>query len=286
MSVRDRRDRCPGVLRPWPAEDGLLLRLRLVGGRLSADSLRGLVDAAERFGDGRVRLTNRANLQLRAFPASTEPGREHQLAAGALEAIRATGLVNHPSHDLVRNIMVSPLTGLAGGLVDLRPLAAELDQLVVDSPTLARLPGKFLFVLDDGRGDLLGHACDLGLVALDATTAQLRIGDGWGEVLPLPLAAARIAVLAEEFVESVGVGPEAPWHVREYDGSLFPLAERDPRVPDATGPLPFGPCAGGEHVEVGDAGINRALAEELLARAEDFVVTPWYGIIVPARPQN
>ncbi|MEL4504781.1 nitrite reductase [Luteococcus sp. H138] len=286
MSVRDRRDRCPGVLRPWPAADGLLLRLRLVGGRLSGEALRGLVDAAERFGDGRVRLTNRANLQLRAFPASPEPGKEHQVASGALEAIRATGLVEHPSHDLVRNIMVSPLTGLGGGRADLRPVATELDGLIVASPTLARLPGKFLFVLDDGRGDMLDHACDLGLVALDADTVQLRIGDGWGELLPLPLAAARLAVLAEEFVERVGAGPDAPWHIREHDGELFALTEPDPRLPEPTGALPFGPVTGGEHVEVGEAGIDRALAEQLLARAENFVVTPWYGIIVPARTQN
>ncbi|MEL4356490.1 MULTISPECIES: nitrite reductase [unclassified Luteococcus] len=289
MPVRDRRDRCPGVLRPWPADDGLLLRLRLVGGRLSGDALRGVLAAAEGFGDGRIRLTNRANLQLRGFPASSQPGQEGQPSAAAVDAIRATGLLQHPDHDLVRNIMVSPLTGLdtgveGGGRADLRGVAQELDHLLVASPSLARLPGKFLFVLDDGSGHLMSHACDLGLVALDAQTVQLRIGDGWGEVLPLGLAAARLAVLAEEFVERVGSQPEAPWHVVEYDGRLFPTVNPDPRLPQASDPLPFGPCPGGEHVEVGQGGIDRRLAEELLSRADEFVVTPWYGIIVPAQP--
>ena len=57
ITYRKRSDRCPGALRPWPAEDGLLVRLRLIGGRISATSLRSLMSVAEEFGDGRVHLT-------------------------------------------------------------------------------------------------------------------------------------------------------------------------------------------------------------------------------------
>ena len=55
--MRTRGDRCPGVLRPWPADDGLLVRIRLVAGRLEVGQLRLLSEAARRFGDGRVRST-------------------------------------------------------------------------------------------------------------------------------------------------------------------------------------------------------------------------------------
>ena len=58
--MRTRGDRCPGVLRPWPADDGLLVRIRLVAGRLEVGQLRLLSEAARRFGDGRVRSTSRA----------------------------------------------------------------------------------------------------------------------------------------------------------------------------------------------------------------------------------
>jgi dissimilatory sulfite reductase (desulfoviridin) alpha/beta subunit len=51
---RVRTDRCPGVGRPWPAEDGLLVRLRLIGGSVSSASLLSLVSVAETYGDGRV----------------------------------------------------------------------------------------------------------------------------------------------------------------------------------------------------------------------------------------
>ena len=69
MTERTRGDLCPGVFRPWPADDGALVRLRLPGGHLSRTTLLSLVAVAEQYGDGRVHLTTRANLQLRALPA-------------------------------------------------------------------------------------------------------------------------------------------------------------------------------------------------------------------------
>ena len=72
--ARDRPDRCPGVLRPWVADDGALVRLRLVGGRTTPATLARLLDVAERHGDGTVALTRRANLQVRGLPQD-EDGR-------------------------------------------------------------------------------------------------------------------------------------------------------------------------------------------------------------------
>ncbi|NUR08272.1 MAG: nitrite reductase, partial [Nocardioidaceae bacterium] len=66
--VRDRADRCPGLTRPWPAEDGALVRVRLVGGVLPTAALAAMSGVARRYGDGDLHLTSRANLQLRALP--------------------------------------------------------------------------------------------------------------------------------------------------------------------------------------------------------------------------
>ena len=223
--TRTRGDRCPGVFRPWPAEDGALVRLRLVGGRVLADSLAALSRVAAAYGDGDLHLTGRANLQLRALPAT-----DGALAPEVVDAIAATGLLPSPAHELVRNVMVSPQTGLAGGRADLRPVAAELDALLCATPELARLPGRFLFVLDDGRGDLVDRSLDLGLVALDAETAQLRMGSrAWGPVVPLTEAAPALSGLARAFLRVRGDGADAPWHVDELPAEPDASA-RDPRT--------------------------------------------------------
>jgi precorrin-3B synthase len=282
VSSRTRADRCPGALRPWPADDGLLVRLRLVGGRLAAASLQALLEVAEEYGDGRVRLTGRANLQLRALPGAGGVLGPEVLAPEVLDAIARTGLLPTRTHELVRNVMVSPQTGLAGGRADLRPVARELDRLLCADPGLAALPGRFLFVLDDGRGDLLDRSCDLGLVVLDPGTAQLRVGDAWGELVPVDEAADRLAGLAASFVTRRGSGPSAPWHVEELaaaSGRLAQVLAADPRVPDPAPPLPFGDVPGGRHLAVPD-GIDRAFLDGLGDDVPELVVTPWHGVLV------
>lgn len=277
--MRTRGDRCPGVLRPWPADDGLLVRIRLVAGRLEVGQLRLLSEAARRFGDGRVRSTSRANLQLRAFP---DDGTGHVTTA-ALAALAGTGLLPRPSHDLVRNIMASPLTGLAGGRMDLRGVVDELDRRLMASAELARLPGKFLFVLDDGRGDVLGHDCDLGLVALDATTAQLRVGQGHGPMVGAGQAAEVLVREAERFVRRRGGGSSAAWHVAELDQPL--LAPQAPHrgLPEPSAPLGPGLVAGApgwRHVPCGEQGWDMEQVAAVADGAENLVVTPWHGVLV------
>lgn len=277
---RTRTDRCPGVGRPWPAEDGLLVRLRLIGGSVSSASLLSLISVAETYGDGRVHLTGRANLQVRGLPSV-----DGTLPAEVLAALKATGLVPAQTHELVRNVMVSPQTGLAGGRADLRGVAASLDRLLCASPRLAALPGRFLFVLDDGRGDLVSRECDLGLVALSATEGQLRIGDTWGPVVPLTEAAPQLVTLAERFLNVRGEGPSAAWHVSELqppEAGLVETCPADERVPQPVDPAPFGPVTGGEHVPAPDGALDRAAIEELAARAPEVVVTPWRGVLVPS----
>lgn len=273
-TMRERSDRCPGVLRPWPAEDGLLVRLRLIGGRIGASVLQSLLDVAEEYGDGRVHVTARANLQVRSLPDV-----DGRLRPDALAALERTGLLPSRTHELVRNVMVSPQTGLAGGRADLRPVAEELDRLLCADPALATLPGRFLVVLDDGRGDLLERSCDLGLVALGGGSAQLRVGSDWGPVVPLDEAAARIVDLAGAFVARRGSGPCAPWHVDELDGRLTAPVAADDRLPRPGGPLPFGVVPGGRHVPVSYAGLDRAAVTALVA--DRLVVTPWRGVLVP-----
>ena len=293
---RTRGDLCPGVLRPWPASDGALVRLRVPGGRVSPTSLAALHGVAVRYGDDdNVHLTSRANLQLRALPV----GPDGQLPAEVVSAIAATGLLPAPGHELVRNVMVSPLTGLGelvggqvSGRADLRPVTDALDAGLLADPLLGGLPGRFLFVLDDGRGDLIARSCDLGMVALDADTAQPRVGDRWSEVVPLAGAADRLVELARAFVRARGTRPDAPWHVRELiadlpadvAAELAPSAAPDQRLPEPTPPLPYGPVPGSagwiEHVEAPDGILDRDLIARLTGSdVSELIVTPWRGVL-------
>ncbi|MCW2753953.1 MAG: ferredoxin-nitrite reductase [Marmoricola sp.] len=274
---RTRGDLCPGVSRPWPAEDGALVRLRLIGGEIAHDQLIALSQVASRFGDGRLHTTARANLQLRGLPLN-----DGALPVEVTDAIAATGLLPHPDHELVRNVMRSPLSGLSGGLADLRPVARAFDDLLCSAPDLADLPGRFLVVLDDGRGDLQGRTLDLGAMAVDEQHAQLRAGsEGWGEVVPLDDVPARLVALARDFLALRGEGPSAAWHVDELSTPML-SGTRDPRTLRNAGPLPFGPFDGGQHLEVPDgvitADVLAALAEVM---PEDLlVVSPWSGLVV------
>lgn len=285
LKARTRRDRCPGVLRPWPASDGALVRIRLVGGQLTLTSLRALTRVAESYGTGDVHLTGRANLQVRGLPLI-----DRSLPAEVTDALVATGLVPHPAHDLVRNILVSPQSGLAGGRCDLRPVAARLDEAICASAALTELPGRFLFALDDGRGDLADHAADLGVHALDASTVQLRFGStGWGETVLLDRAPEHLVALARSFLDRrrhEAGDSQAAWHVEELGGDLSPRRPRDPRTRASTGPLPFGPVPGGIHLPAPEGVISPTLVARILqiagtTSARTVVVTPWRGVLIP-----
>jgi precorrin-3B synthase len=284
---RTRTDQCPGAFRPWRADDGLLVRLRLVGGRLPVEALRRLLAVSTQFADGDVHLTSRANLQVRGLP-----GDDGQLSGKALTALESTGLLPSVTHELVRNILVSPQSGIAGGRADLRPVAASLDAALLADLHLGRLPGRFLFTLDDGRGDLLDRlhgsgrrGTDLGLVALDDSTVQLRIGDHWGEVVALDEAALHLAGLATAFLRARGPGTDAPWHLRELPTPLRTPVRPDPRIPAPAPALAHGAVPGGIHVHVPDGLLTPQRARALLAQSPcgtpEVVVTPWHGILVP-----
>lgn len=284
--MRTRPDRCPGVWRPWPADDGALVRVRIPGGRVSLPALRTLLDVAEEYGDGRLRLTGRANLQLRGLPWADE----ERLPESVLEALVVSGLVSR-SHDLARNILMSPQTGLAGGRADLRPVLAALDEALLADPALGALPGRFQFALDDGRGDLFDRHLDLGLVALDGERAQVRVGRQWGRIVTLrePAgAAAALADLAHRFLGVRGTGPQSAWHVAELAAPLLVATEERAPEPDVLvvqGPLPFGHVPGGHHQPIPPDGAITgddltAWSLRLGARAT-VVLTPFGGVLLP-----
>jgi len=221
--TRTRVDACPGALQTHPAADGGLARVRVPGGLLSGAQLRVLGRAARELGDGHLELTSRGNLQLRALPV----GAEAELG----QRLGAAGLLPSPTHERVRNVLASSLSGrAAGGHLDVRPWVSSLDTGLCADPALAGLPGRFLATLDDGRGDVAGLGGDVGLLAVSDTEVALTLGGtdsglraGPDDAVPLALAATRA------FLDERDAQGSTAWRLAE-------LADGPARVTRRLGP--------------------------------------------------
>lgn len=248
--------------------------------------MRQLSAIAAKWGDGNVHLTSRANLQLRAIPHA-----DRCVPGDLVSEISEAGLLPVLSHELIRNINVSPLTGRAGGNADLRPLAGVLDNMLCAEPVFASLAGRFLFSLDDGRGDVSGRSLDLGVVALDPDWAQIRVGSTlWGPTLRLNDVATTLIELARTFLGLRGAGETAWWHVDELPEKgaelLAQSYERDERTLTTSEPPAFGKISQDDgrqalHVEVPDGLLTPQLAEHITGLGRELIVTPWRSVIVP-----
>lgn len=138
-----RRGWCPGALRPMQSGDGLLVRIKPFGGRLTMEQAEAVVALAARFGNGLIELTQRANLQLRGVTSATLDPLIAELNGLAL--IDAT-----PDAEARRNIVATPLAGLDPAAYDTRVVASTLEGRLRDQNDLAVLPDKFGFLIDGG----------------------------------------------------------------------------------------------------------------------------------------
>ncbi|MFF4493907.1 cobalamin biosynthesis protein CobG [Streptomyces sp. NPDC001546] len=163
--IRDRGDACPGALRLHAADDGYLARVRIPGGLLTVPQAVALGLAADRFGDGHLELTSRGNVQLR--------GLADGCGGGLAELLDGAGLLPAPRHERVRNIVASP----TGGAHVVR-WVRELDRLLCASSRAADLSGRFLFALDDGRGDVAALDPDITVLAHSSTSPGSGSGTG------------------------------------------------------------------------------------------------------------
>ncbi|MFJ3904362.1 cobalamin biosynthesis protein CobG [Streptomyces sp. NPDC090025] len=303
--IRDRGDACPGALRLHRADDGFLARLRLPGGRLTERQVEVLAAAAEDLGDGGVSITSRGNAELR--------GLAEDCAAALAERLAPVGLLPAPSHERVRNLVASPAAGLDGlGHADAQLWVRELDALLCAEPRAAALSGRFLFVLDDGRGDVAGLGGDVTLLAAEEPgAALLRVG---ARTLRIAAADAPRAALAAAlaFLAAAEVAGNGAWRVRELPAGTEtglvaaltaagvpaePVPDTHPDThpdahpdthpdthPPAAPPLPPGHL--GAHALHVLAPLGRLTAAQLrgLLPAAEVRFTPWRGAVVVPHP--
>jgi precorrin-3B synthase len=265
-------DRCPGAITLFPAADGGLARVRLPGGLIDARQLRTVAAAARTVGNGVVELTSRGNIQLRGI-----------VDADALGAqLSAAGLLPSTTHERVRNIVASPLAGIDNDR-DLAALVSELDSALCAERALSELPGRFLFALDDGRGDVASLGADV--TAVIGATATVE-----GVEVDAPVA-AMIAVAAAFLLERVAQRSQA-WRVDEL-GRLAVLERAGfgrprPRAAALPPPPPAGPLyqADGQAGLVALAPLGRLTPRQLERIAAHVThrparITPWRSIVLP-----
>ena len=273
------QDACPGALQLHRAADGALARVRLPGGMVAPRQLEALAHAAMRFGSPAMELTSRGNIQIRGID-------DDEAAQGLADAVADAGLLPSPTHERVRNIVASPLSGRLGGRADVREWVSLLDAAICADPALAALPGRFWFSLDDGTGDVSGLGADVGAHALGDTVALLLAGRDTGVRMSPSEVVPTLVSIAGRFAEI----RQNAWRISELAdpsaliGGLTPSEEAGTTWPAVTRP-PVGWLTQDDgRIALGGAvplGVLQARVAEYLAAVDaPLVVTPWRSVLV------
>lgn len=278
---------CPDLFAPMQAADGLLVRIRPWLGRLSVVQAESVAELAQRFGNGVIELTNRANLQLRGFSPD-----------GAREALRiaiSDGLVcADPAHERRRALLISPLAGLDPDCHEQTEACAGLLQdRVLDADDLEALPGKFGFSVDGGgwfpvgalSADIMLRACPAGW--------KVVLGDVQSQPLAMEAAVAGAVAVARGCITLGCAGggkvlrpsrnPEAGPQLLQQAGLLVYPCEQTPLFrPPAVGSLPGQVFGLGAVMGRLTAGAFLECARAVQDAGHDgFRVTPWRSLVVP-----
>jgi precorrin-3B synthase len=244
--------------------DGLLVRVKPPGGIVPAEAAMLLAEASERFGNGIVSLTNRANLQFRGLSAAS--------VHGFADVVVGLGLAStDAAAERRRNVIVSPLSPEA------EALGAQMAQMLAE-PGFAELPGKFGIAVDAGPYSVAAAPCD---VLLQARGDRVRAGvGGLAAETAAPVEATRRLIIA---MLTLGAS-----RVREVPpATLFAAAGLTPaRHHTATAPAPMIgalPGAFGVGLAFGQTDANglRALARIADTGDRTIRLSPWRAVLLP-----
>jgi precorrin-3B synthase len=295
---------CPSARRPMGAKDGLLVRLKIGCGILSAAAMRRIAQAGRNCGNGRFDLTSRANLQIRGVAEDRFPY--------LVEALEALGIIDlDEAAEAARNILVSPLAGL-DGRNHAHEAAKALEAELARCAELSSLPAKFGFLIDDGSAlSLAGipadirfewEGCEERFVIAIGGTSKDAIALGCCEAKNI----ARTGVsIARAFLTLAAQMPEPPRRMRgliESRGAdaiaeASGLRVRSERRPSKTEePIPIGLFQLGDKYCFGaGAPFGSIDADMLIAAAScaetfgtgEVRLTPWRALILAdVRPQQ
>jgi precorrin-3B synthase len=271
MSAVATKGWCPGALRPMQSGDGLLVRIRPYGGRIDAKQAKGIAELAERYGNGLIDLTNRANLQIRGVSDESHP----PLMVGFAEL---DVLDPDPDTESRRNVLIAPFWTAGDETIS---IAAELEQALVSGPD--GLPTKFGFAVDCGNERMLDSASADVRIERDSDSRLIVRADGaeFGRTVTRSKVVSVALALAEWFVGSggakadrarmaahLGAGARLP---KSLCGDARPARNNAPPLP---GLYPHGAIVG---VALGQ--LTSTALRYLSARANGLRLTPWRMIL-------
>jgi precorrin-3B synthase len=286
---------CPGALTPMESGDGLLMRAKVVGSKLSLTQAREIAAIALDCGNGRIDLSQRAQLQIRGVTETTLTAAQARLKSIGLLALDA-------ATESRLNIVASPLANSAS--FDANEVAARLARAIAEDQALKALPGKFLFLVDDSSAPSLRDVdADIRLEARGAQFAVVLDGARDQAVIAPPAAAIDAAVaLARAFIELRAgrafelrrmralvdaMGAEPLLRAAGLTSEPYSSTCRQSALSDLLGAreigenffagfaAPFGRFLAGEFASLADAASREG--------ATELRLTPWRAILAPTR---
>ena len=263
---------CPSALRPMLSGDGLVVRLRPRGGRLSADQAVGIAELAQRCGNGLIDLTSRANLQIRGVREAS-----HEVLVNGLARL---GLVDDDqAMEAQRNIIAAPFWREGD---DTHALAAELERRL--AARALGLPEKFGFAVDCGAARVLAQvSADIRIERAVGGGLIVRAdGAQQGCAVTQTDAIGAALSLAEWFVASSGVkGGRGRMAAHLATGARLPdaLSGKAKPAPDGASPSP-GIHRGGALVGLAFGQLQSETLSFLADLGPGLRLTPWRMILI------
>lgn len=264
---------CPGALRPMMSGDGLVVRVRPRGGRLTPTQAKGIADLSAQHGNGLIDLSARANVQLRGV-TETDHG-------PLIDGLSVLGLIDASTEaESRRNVVVTPFWRDGDGVQDVvRSLTGALSH-----PDAPATPGKFGYAVDCGAEPVLSE-----------TSADIRIERGPGDALLIradgaatgatatPSTAAGLAIDLARWFLKTGGAPEGRGRMAAHLArgarlpdvfTEIPALPRSSAPASAPGPLPLGFLVGFEFGQI------TAETMSILAENGPLRITPWRMILI------
>ena len=265
---------CPGARRPMMSGDGLVVRVRLRDGRLTADQAQGIAALAARHGNGLIDLSARANVQLR--------GVTDRQYGGLIDGLAQLGLVDASAEqEARRNIVVTPFWTDGD---DTHLLCAHLAQELAadDAP---QTPGKFGYAVDCGATAVLRDVSADIRIERGASGGLIVRADGaaLGAGVTKETAVRTALALARWFLESGGA-PQGRGRMAAHlaRGATLPEAFSFAAcLPDQTAAFNPRPGACSQGYLVGfEFGQMQAETLHRLADIGPMRVTPWRMLLI------